>query len=198
MLGPGCRADWFAQVTLSSALLECNPGNTTQAEFIVQNFGLQSTFTVLIADDLQFLQNFSPNTFIIGENQSQVVVAEFSVPSSIQFGTVATVTVTAKSAWDGTVNSASVPLTVVPAQQDQQPPECRLEEDAAAVVPCRGTAMEHCSEDSWTLTALLSDTNSGLGDVRGEHQVPGRVCREEHLALCCAGRGVGGPGRVLR
>ena len=60
------------EVTASSSQLECNPGNSTSAQFVVTNFGLPTDVTVGVIDDKGYFISLSDEQVSLAQNESVV------------------------------------------------------------------------------------------------------------------------------
>ncbi|XP_071525808.1 von Willebrand factor A domain-containing protein 7-like [Panulirus ornatus] len=145
--------------------LAARPGEESDADFIVTNYGLSSFFTITGTDDKGFMQSVIPSTIYIQNNSSVVVQAHFVVPNTATPGTVSMVTVTAQSdTQTQSVNSAISQFVVLPLVSDVAPPTCILNSQP----DCSGYDLNGiCSEKNWTAQASLQDELSGLVSVYG-------------------------------
>lgn len=151
------------EVWATSEDLSARPGESTAGDFLITNYGLDSDFQVSVTDDMKYFTSLSPSTIHLKNNESGLVTATFTVPSSSLPGTVSTIVFTAQSVKQThSVNSAVTQLVVLPETVDTAPPSCSLDPEP----DCSGyTDAAICAQKNWTTTATLQDSTSGLSNA---------------------------------
>ncbi|XP_076061129.1 uncharacterized protein LOC143036957 [Oratosquilla oratoria] len=150
-------------VLATSEELSARPGESTQGEFLVINFGRSSDFTIIGTDGAGYLTGVDPETVHLPTNGSAKVVAQFHVPNDAEVGTVSIVSVTAQSQKEThNLNTAITKFTVLPLENDLVPPSCQLNNTPS----CEGYNLNGiCKDRVWNVTAVLIDGESGLTSV---------------------------------
>ncbi len=116
------------------------PGVTTTYDFRVTNNGPANNFQVLATDDRGYLGAVAPATFPLMPGETKLVTVQLVVPQSALPGTPDTLTVTAQSTLDPSINNFAVVESAVGSVNS--PPNCAgAQADVALLWPPNGSSV---------------------------------------------------------
>ncbi|XP_038670308.1 uncharacterized protein LOC119974976 [Scyliorhinus canicula] len=124
--------------------------------------GPPATYTLTVRDDLNFAQRIVPSSVTLRGNESVSAVAYFIVPNGTATGTTTTITIEATSTETNDFNYDVLYLTVRDQVEDLSSPNCTTTQLEYSCPPVPGA---NCSQETWRLEAVLSDSGSGITNI---------------------------------
>jgi subtilisin-like proprotein convertase family protein len=157
------------------------PGRPSAYAIQVTNYGPADTFSVVGADDQNFIRALSPETFSLGAGQTREVAVELLPPAGAPVGTLATLTFTAQSTGASAANNRGIVTTIL-----APGPDLRLGDVAATPAAGDGDAFIEPNEvgrlavglenfgvvEAAGVTATLATTTPGVSVVSGHSAYP--------------------------
>ncbi|KAM8903729.1 von Willebrand factor A domain-containing protein 7 isoform 1-T2 [Spinachia spinachia] len=136
------------------------PGHSTKVAFDILNHGPARSFSLNANDDRGFLHKTGPHRFHVEEHGSFRGEVDLTAPAAAPAGATVTLTITVRALHSPDLNYAVAYLTVIPPDSDTSPPSC-------AAAPGPPTCPSVCSESSWSVSLVVSDTGpSGLAALQ--------------------------------
>ncbi len=115
---PGQQVASSVEVRSASNLTSVPAGRSTAVAFSVTNHGAPAAFALSAVDSKSFLSGAAPGPLTLGTDESRTVTVNVSPPADAAQATEFALTLTATGGSDATSNSASIFLTVLPANRD--------------------------------------------------------------------------------
>ncbi|MDP3670565.1 MAG: hypothetical protein WA191_02130 [Telluria sp.] len=115
---PGQQIASNVEVRSASDLTSIPAGRTTALAFSITNHGAPGSFALTSVDSRNFLTTAAPTPIWLGADESRTVTVNVSPPASTAPATEFAMTLTANGGADDNSNSASIFLTVDPANRD--------------------------------------------------------------------------------
>ncbi|MBE8988348.1 hypothetical protein [Nostoc sp. LEGE 12450] len=110
------------EVTADSPIASLPIGATTTLRFIVRNTGTAGNFQLVFADNLRFITRVQPTVLNLASGASGTVDVDVTVPTSTPIGTNISLTATAISTTDSSINNSTT-LNLAAADPNK-PPTC--------------------------------------------------------------------------
>ncbi|XP_072324987.1 von Willebrand factor A domain-containing protein 7-like [Scyliorhinus torazame] len=165
-------------------------GQEFNVTITLKSEGPTAMYNLTVRDDQNFAQRIVPSSVTLQGNKSVAAVAYFIVPNGTATGTTITITIEATSTETDDFNYDVLHLTVRDQVEDVSSPNCTT---THLEYPCPPVPGANCSQETWRLEAVLSDSGTGITNIYSRlgngtletHELEMNRTAANYSASCC-------------